>query len=255
MAKIMTNTELILRMKELVNEPNKYGCGGTNWSNFSPTVTTNKNYPHANYKNKWYVDCVCIIKTILWGGRFIPSNRNKAHAGCKYGSNGVPDKNANGFIDWCTNLSKDFTKLTIGECVGMPGHVGIYIGNGEVIETTAAWEGKCLISKIGTKGQRVRNGKQVGSWTKHGKIPVVDYTNTNSSNNSTTTTNKVSYYPKSTYKGTSIVDALEKIEVDSSFENRQEIAKMNGMNLTKKNSAKVNTDMLTLIKSGKLIKP
>ena len=34
MTKIMTNYDLINRMKELLNEPNYYGSGGSNWSSF-----------------------------------------------------------------------------------------------------------------------------------------------------------------------------------------------------------------------------
>ena len=68
MTKIMTNYDLINRMKELLNEPNYYGSGGSNWSSF--------------INGGWYVDCTCSIKAILWGGRFIPENRGKPHAGC-----------------------------------------------------------------------------------------------------------------------------------------------------------------------------
>lgn len=61
MTKIMTNYDLINRMKELLNEPNYYGSGGSNWSSF--------------INGGWYVDCTCSIKAILWGGRFIQENR------------------------------------------------------------------------------------------------------------------------------------------------------------------------------------
>lgn len=165
----MTNYELINRMKELLNEPNFYGSGGNQWSTWQ------------NGKG-WYVDCTCSIKAILWGGRFIPENRGKAHAGCNYGSNGVPDFTPASCVTWTNATKGNFNTLVPGEILLMTshGHAGIYIGNGEVIEVTPAWTGGtpgCQVSKIGTNGERIKNGKQVYSWEYHGKIPTVTYVN------------------------------------------------------------------------------
>ena len=162
----MTNYDLINRMKELLNEPNYYGSGGNNWSSF--------------VNGGWYVDCTCSIKAILWGGRFIPENRGKAHAGCNYLSNGVPDFTPQSCVTW-TNATKGyFDKLVPGEILLMTshGHAGLYIGNGQVIEVTPAWTSGhpgCQISQIGKNGERIKNGRQVLSWEYHGKIPVIDY--------------------------------------------------------------------------------
>ena len=63
---------------------------------------------------------------------------------------------------------------------------------------------------------------------------------------------QVQYYPKVSYKGSSIVDALRSIGVNSSFLNRSKIAKRNGI----KNyigTANQNTELLKLLKKGKLI--
>lgn len=168
MAKIMTNQELIARMKELLNEPNYYGSGGSNWSSW--------------VNGGWYVDCTCSIKAILWGGRFIQANRGKAHAGCNYGSNGVPDFTPASCVKWTNATRGEFNKVVPGEILLMTshGHAGLYIGNGQVIEVTPAWTGGkpgCQISQLGKNGERVKNGKQVLTWEFHGKIPVVDYTN------------------------------------------------------------------------------
>ena len=168
MAKIMTNLELINRMKELLREPNYYGSGGSNWSSW--------------VNGGWYVDCTCSIKAILWGGRFIPENRGKAHAGCQYLSNGVPDFTPAKAVEWTNATKGNFGTLVPGELLIMTshGHAGIYIGNGEVIEVTPAWTGGnpgCQISQIGRNGERIKNGRQVLSWEWHGKIPVVDYVN------------------------------------------------------------------------------
>lgn len=165
----MTNIELINRMKELLNEPNFYGSGGNQWSTWQ------------NDKG-WYVDCTCSIKAILWGGRFIVANRGKAHAGCNYGSNGIPDFTPASCVNWTNATRGNFKNLIPGEILLMTshGHAGIYIGKGEVIEVTPAWTGGnpgCQISQIGRNGERIKNGRQVLSWEWHGKIPVVDYIN------------------------------------------------------------------------------
>lgn len=162
----MTNYDLINRMKELLNEPNYYGSGGNNWSSF--------------INGGWYVDCTCSIKAILWGGRFIPENRGKAHAGCKYLSNGVPDFTPQSCVTWTNATKGNFKTLVPGEILLMTshGHAGLYIGNGQVIEVTPAWTSGhpgCQISQIGKNGERIKNGKQVLSWEYHGKIPVIDY--------------------------------------------------------------------------------
>lgn len=166
MAKIMTNYTLINRMKELLNEPNYYGSGGSNWSSF--------------ISGGWYVDCTCSIKAILWGGRFIPENRGKPHAGCNYGSNGVPDFTPSNCVAWTNATKGNFKTLIPGEILLMTshGHAGLYIGYGQVIEVTPAWTGGnpgCQISQIGKNGERIKNGRQVLSWEYHGKIPVIDY--------------------------------------------------------------------------------
>src|SRR5574344_387779 len=166
MTKIMTNYDLINRMKELLNEPNYYGSGGSNWSSF--------------INGGWYVDCTCSIKAILWGGRFIPENRGKPHAGCNYGSNGVPDFTPTSCVAWTNATKGNFKTIIPGEILLMTshGHAGLYIGNGQVIEVTPAWTGGnpgCQISQIGVNGERIKNGRQVLSWEYHGKIPVIDY--------------------------------------------------------------------------------
>lgn len=81
-------------------------------------------------------------------------------------------------------------------------------------------------------------------------ITFKTYTSTSST---TTTTSTTSYYAKTTYTGNSIVDALKSISVDSSFSNREKIAKANGIsNYT--GTATQNTTLLNLLKQGKLKK-
>ncbi len=61
------------------------------------------------------------------------------------------------------------------------------------------------------------------------------------------------YYPKYTGTSNSLVDALKSLKIDSSFNHRKEIAKANGIN-TYSGTASQNTNLLNLLKDGKLIK-
>lgn len=66
--------------------------------------------------------------------------------------------------------------------------------------------------------------------------------------------NVIEYYPKTSYKGGSIVDGLKSIKVDSSFNNRKKIAKANGIGIYLSLGSQ-NIKLLKLLKNGKLIKP
>lgn len=66
-------------------------------------------------------------------------------------------------------------------------------------------------------------------------------------------TGYASYYPKYTGKSVSLVDALKSLKIDSSFANRKKIAVKNGIKAYL-GTAKQNTQMLTLLKQGRLKK-
>lgn len=163
---LMTNIELINRMLELYHEPNHYRSGGNNFSNFE-----------GGY---WQVDCSCSIKTILNMGRFIPENRGLRHAGANYPAY-FPDCTCEGFLNYGV-VSTDFNNIEPGEIVVMYGygHVGLYIGNGEVCEVTHAWTGGypgCHISKIDNMGTRINCGMDNGRWSHHVKLNCIEYIN------------------------------------------------------------------------------
>jgi N-acetylmuramoyl-L-alanine amidase CwlA len=63
----------------------------------------------------------------------------------------------------------------------------------------------------------------------------------------------VEYYPIPNYKGSSIVDALNSIGVDSSFEHRKKIAQKNNVR-DYTGTAQQNNQLLAKLKAGKLIK-
>lgn len=127
------------------------------------------------YDNGFFFDCVGLIKSILWG---FCGNKNAAYGGAKYASNGVPDISADQMIKNCKEVSTDFKSITIGEVVWCPGHIGIYIGGGKVVEATPAWSGGVQISDMGANGSRTKNGSENSYWKKHGKLPYLSYGNT-----------------------------------------------------------------------------
>lgn len=59
------------------------------------------------------------------------------------------------------------------------------------------------------------------------------------------------YLANTSYKGASIVEALNQIGIDSSYNNRKRLAKINGIS-NYKGTAAQNTQMLNLLKQGKL---
>ena len=115
-------------------------------------------------------DCVCMIKGLLWGW---DGNTSKTYGGAAYASNGVPDIDADFMIQACKDVSTDFSKIEIGEALGMKGHIGVYIGNGLAVECTYRWKDGVQITAVHNIGKKAGyNGR---SWTKHGKLPYVTY--------------------------------------------------------------------------------
>ena len=109
----------------------------------------------------WGFDCIGLIKAVLWGWE---GDTTKSYGGAIYASNGVPDISADAMIGRCSDVSTDFSSISIGEFLWMKGHCGIYIGNGEVVESTPAWKNGVQITSL-----KARN------WLKHGKLPWVEY--------------------------------------------------------------------------------
>lgn len=119
-------------------------------------------------KNYWGFDCVGLIKGILWGWN---GNRAKSYGGAVYQANGVPDSSANTIFKKCTEQSSDFSNVEVGEAVWMDGHIGIYVGNGLVVEATNKWKDGVQITACNCS----KTGYNRRDWTKHGKLPYVEY--------------------------------------------------------------------------------
>ena len=55
----------------------------------------------------------------------------------------------------------------------MPGHIGVYIGDGLAVECTPKWDNKVQITAVANIGKKA--GYNSRKWTKHGKLPYVEY--------------------------------------------------------------------------------
>ena len=113
-------------------------------------------------------DCVCFIKALLWGW---VGDVNAPYGGAVYCSNGVPDINDDMMIAACSEVSTDFSKIVVGEVVWMPGHIGVYVGDGLVVECTPIWEDGVQITACNCD----KAGYNRRDWVKHGKLPYVTY--------------------------------------------------------------------------------
>lgn len=116
-------------------------------------------------------DCVNLIKGVLWGWC---GDSMQSFGGARYQSNNVPDVSADGLLKLLRDISSSFSGIMPGEVVWLPGHVGVYLGDGLVIEATPAWENgvqitKCLNVTGGAPGWQAR------FWRKHGKLPWIRY--------------------------------------------------------------------------------
>lgn len=116
-------------------------------------------------------DCVCFIKAPLWGWN---GNANRIYGGADYASGGVPDIGEGEMIGCCTGVSDDFSSLEPGEAVWLPGHIGIYVGDGLVAEATPSWADGVQL----TACNRDIPGYMRRDWATHGKLPWVTYENT-----------------------------------------------------------------------------
>lgn len=169
----MTNKEFVAKAKTIVNCNTAYGKGtfGQKWMKTLASQKA-KQYPDfytdsviaslnkkAEASTLYVFDCVGLIKGIIWEWEKV-----------KYKSNGLDDVSDQGLWDkYCKDKSKDFTDIQPGEIMHIKGHVGIYIGDGKVIECTNKWSKNVLVSSI-NKGD-----KYYRAWTEHGKFTLLTY--------------------------------------------------------------------------------
>lgn len=166
-------------------------------------------------------DCVGLIKGYLWSDT--PDSKPVYNAS--------QDVSADGMLLKCNERGRIYTLPEIpGILVFMPGHVGIYIGNGRVIEARGFNYG-VVETRLGDR-----------PWESWGKCPWIEYPA------------ESRFFKKCDKNETSIVDALKSIGESSSFAARKSIAEENGID-GYKGTAKQNIALLSLLKEGKLLKP
>lgn len=177
----MTNLELIKKLKDIAdNYKTLYvmGCFG------APMNDANKKYYTSNHKYNMKVerqdminaasddtfgfDCSCLIKGVLWG---FSGDQSDMYGGAVYLSNEVPDIDANHMYQSCYDKSYDFSSIDIGEAVWVSDHIGIYIGDGLVIECSPKWDNKVQY----TACNRDIAGYNRRDWAAHGHLPYINY--------------------------------------------------------------------------------
>lgn len=101
-------------------------------------------------------DCSGLVKGILWGASYdsLPV----------YASKGVKDLNAEGLKKICYGLTNKLVDLNPGMLLFLPGHVGIYAGNGKVIECTPKWQNGVQYTKLTDR-----------EWRAAGYLPYLEY--------------------------------------------------------------------------------
>lgn len=115
-------------------------------------------------------DCVCFIKGLLWGWN---GDASQVYGGAQYKSGGVPDMNADAMLKACTEVSEDFSDIQPGELVWLPGHCGIYVGDGLAAEATYEPDEGVQLQCVLPMG--VKPGMSATAWIKHGKLPWISY--------------------------------------------------------------------------------
>ncbi len=178
----MTDLEFIKKLTDISeNYRTLYATGGfgapAGYGRNRTRYTTNYEYNKREYrKNKilncpddtFLFDCVGLIKAILWGWH---GDISAVYGGAIYKSNGVSDVSVNGLLNMCTDVSSNFESIVPGELLWMPGHVGIYIGNGLAVECTPSWSDGVQITAV----NKIIDGYHRRNWIKHGKLPYIVY--------------------------------------------------------------------------------
>lgn len=230
MAFVMKASEFVAKLKDVAtNYKTLYvmGCIG------APMTTSNKKryYDHHEYNRKpertaminaaskdtFGFDCVCLIKSILWGWS---GDTTKTYGGVKYKSNGVPDIAADGMINVCKNVTTDFSNIEVGEAVWCKGHIGVYVGDGLSVECTPKWKNNVQITAVKNIG--TKTGYNARTWTKHGKLPWIEYDVTDVPKKVTTTTKASDTKMKTIKRGSKgkavkVWQAIIGAEIDGSF--------------------------------------
>ena len=158
-----TNIELVEHVKKALKESwgYVYGTYGTplteqllkdKLKQYPNKVCQYESFIRSNWMGKMVADCVGLIKSYLWWN------------GVKAVYSSMYDVSANGMYERAKEKGPINTIPEIpGLCVWRKGHIGVYIGNGEVIESR------------GTKYGVVLTKLKERDWTHWLKCPFIQY--------------------------------------------------------------------------------
>lgn len=76
-------------------------------------------------------------------------------------------------MSYIKEVSTDFSRIVPGAAVWLPGHIGVYIGDGLAVECTPKWRNKVQVTAVSNIGAKA--GYNARKWTKWGKIPYISY--------------------------------------------------------------------------------
>ena len=187
MSYLMTAAQLCGRLTDIADHyKTAYMLGPWGWPANDKMITrATTNGGNAKTNQQWLAkanaikgrgfifDCVGLIKGILWGWS---GDLSRTYGGAGYACNGVPDYDAKKMIDCCQEVSTDFTTIVPAEAVWLDGHIGVYVGEGKVVEATPKWLGGVQRSTCSNVSAKLIPGTAgTRRWTKHGKLPWVDY--------------------------------------------------------------------------------
>lgn len=180
----MKASEFVAKLKDAAaNHKTLYvmGCFGapmnaTNKRRYTQNHSYNKKAERTKMINAasddtFGFDCVCLIKGILWGWT---GDKSRIYGGASYATNNVPDIGADTMITVCKEVSTSgWDHIVPGEAVWLSGHIGVYIGDGLAVECTPKWANGVQVTAVGNIG--AKPGYNTRTWTKHGKLPYIDY--------------------------------------------------------------------------------
>lgn len=125
-------------------------------SQYPDEVESQKEFIKSTWLKKRTADCIGLIKGYAW--------LNPTLHSIEIGTNGMPDISANTMYEEATEKG---TIDTIPEIPGLAvwhdGHIGIYIGNGQVVQAA------------GTQSGVIKNSLSDTAWTHWLKIPYITY--------------------------------------------------------------------------------
>ena len=108
------------------------------------------------------LDCSDFVASVYWGW----DGTGSPYDAPNYGNTGLAVDYTESLLAMFTTFSDDFTNIPIGAVMYKPGHVGVYVGEGQVAESLTSPNG---VSVVGI------NSHIDGPWTGWGLMPEVEY--------------------------------------------------------------------------------